>query len=321
VRLSECRRSALRDKRWKKIMPPPRSSGAGSSLRLSAFLTHRLKAIFAWFAVAVLAALAPFLAVAGTAAADTSSEIAICDAVADYPMLTENYPQAIRLHLRVLAEHPGNALGHYHLGFAYGMLGDHAQELVQYRKAVDLGLKRWDLFVNLGVANLEAGDLEAAAAALTEAVATQPNRPEPHFNLGLVYERRRMLPQAEREFRTSLQLDPNQPDASNMLGVIYAEQHDIPAARRVWTELVRKYPNYGPAHENLSILDSATATENASAAPRDNSPSARIEATSLEAQRAKPENSSSGRRHYTTPTRPELQGDLWRPETERGYQP
>ncbi len=109
-------------------------------------------------------------------------------------MLTENYPQAVRLHLRVLAEHPDNALGHYHLGFAYGMLGDHAQELVQYRKAVDLGLKRWDLFVNLGLANFEAGDLEAAAAALTEAVALQPNRPEPHFNLGLVYERRRMLP-------------------------------------------------------------------------------------------------------------------------------
>jgi Flp pilus assembly protein TadD len=242
------------------------------SLRLSAPVTRRLKPIFAWFAVAVLAALAAFLAGVGSAVADASSEMAICDAAADYPMLTENYPQAVRLHLRVLAEHPDNALAHYHLGFAYGMLGDHAQELVQYRKAADLGLKRWDLFVNLGLANLEADDLEAALTALTEAVAIQPNRPEPHFNLGLVYERRRMLPQAKREFHTSLQLDPNQPDASNMLGVIYAEQHDVPSARRLWTELVRKYPNYGAAHENLSILDGATTTENASAAPRDNSP-------------------------------------------------
>jgi Flp pilus assembly protein TadD len=220
----------------------------------------------------------------------------------------------------VLAEHPDNALGHYHLAFAYGMLGDHAEELVQYREAADLGIKRWDLFVNLGLANLEAGDLEAAAAALTEAVAIQPNRPEPHFNLGLVYERRRMLPQAEREFRTSLQLDPNQPDASNMLGVIYADKQDLPSARRVWTELVRKHPNYRPAHENLSILDGATATENSSVAPRDNSPSS-VEATSLEAQRAKLENPSSDGRHYASPARPEVQGDLRRPETERGYQP
>jgi Flp pilus assembly protein TadD len=310
----------LRDKRWSKLLPP-RSSGAGSSLRLSAPVTHQLKPIYAWFVVAVLAALAAFLAAARSAVADASSEMAICDVAADYPMLTENYPQAVRLHLRLLAEHPDNALGHYHLGFAYGMLGDRPQELVQYRRAADLGLKRWDLFVNLGVANLEAGDLEAAAAALTEAVATQPNRPELHFNLGLVYERRRMLPQAEREFRTSLQLDPNQPGASNMLGVIYAEQDDIPTARRVWTELARKYPNYRPAHENLSILDSATATENANAAPRDNLPSSRVETTSLEAQRTKLENSSSGRRYYTKPTRPELQRGLWRPETERGYQP
>jgi Flp pilus assembly protein TadD len=300
---------------------PPRSSAAGSSLRLLASVTHRLKPIFAWFAVAVLAALAPFLGAAGSAVADASSEMAICDAAADYPMLTENYPQGVRLHLRVLAEHPDNALGHYHLAFAYGMLGDHAEELVQYREAADLGLKRWDLFVNLGLANLEAGDLEAAAAALTEAVAIQPNRPEPHFNLGLVYERRRMLPQAEREFRTSLQLDPNQPDASNMLGVIYAEQQDIPSARWVWTELVRKYPNYEPAPENLSILDRATATENASALPRDNSPSSRVEATSLEPQRAKLENLSSARRHYALPAGPEVQRDLRRPESERGYQP
>jgi Flp pilus assembly protein TadD len=297
---------------------PPRSMESESSLRFSVPVTHRLKPIFAWFAVALLAALATFLAAAGSAVADTSSEMAICDAAADYPMLTENYPQAVRLHLRVLAEHPDNALGHYHLGFAYGMLGDHAQEFVQYRKAADLGLKRWDLFVNLGLANLEAGDLEAAAVALTEAVAIQPNRPEPHFNLGLVWERRRMLPQAEREFRTSLQLDPNQPDASNMLGVIYAEQQDIPSARRVWTELVRKYPNYGPAHENLSILDRA-ATENALGAPRDNSPNSPVEATSLEAQRAKLDNPSSGRRHYASPTRSEVQGDLRRPETERTY--
>src|ERR1700687_2244067 len=101
---------------------PPRSSGAGSSLRLSAPAIHRLKPIFAWFGFAMLAALAPFLAAAGSAVADASSETAICDAAADYPMLTENYPQAVRLHLRVLAEHPDNALGHYHLAFAYGML-------------------------------------------------------------------------------------------------------------------------------------------------------------------------------------------------------
>jgi Flp pilus assembly protein TadD len=254
------------------------------------------------------------------AVADASSEMAICDAAADYPMITENYPQAVRLHLRLLAEHPDNALGHYHLGFAYGMLGDHGQELVQYRKAADLGLKRWDLFVNLGLANLAAGDLESAATALTEAVAIQPNRPEPHFNLGLVDERRRMLPQAEREFRKSLRLDPDQPDASNMLGVIYAEQQDLPSARRVWTELLRKYPNYRPAHENLLILDRATATENSSLTPRNNSQNS-VDAASLEAQRAKLGKSIIG------PSALRLAGATGgarrpsAPETGRGYQP
>jgi hypothetical protein len=47
-------------------------------------------------------------------------------------------------------------------------------------------------------------------------------------------------------------------------------------------------------------------------APRDDSPSSRVEDRSLEGQREKLNNSSSSRQHYTSPTLPELQGDLRR---------
>jgi len=80
-------------------------------------------------------------------------------------LVVEHYPEAIRLHREFLRKFPTNALGHYHLGFAEGMTGDTSAELVEYQRAATLGLSRWDLFLNIGIALLEKSDLGAATEA------------------------------------------------------------------------------------------------------------------------------------------------------------
>ena len=55
----------------------------------------------------------------------------VCDPLADYFLGMEDYPEAIRRHRVVIDDDPGNALAHYHLGFAYGVVGEHRQELVR----------------------------------------------------------------------------------------------------------------------------------------------------------------------------------------------
>jgi tetratricopeptide (TPR) repeat protein len=110
----------------------------------------------------------------------------ICDATADYFLGVEDYPETAKLHRLLIAAHPNDALAHYHLGFAYGMLGRHSEELAEYRQAASLGLKQWDFSLNLGLVYLEDGNSEAAIDALTTAVAALgPDHPEGHFNLGL----------------------------------------------------------------------------------------------------------------------------------------
>jgi Tfp pilus assembly protein PilF len=86
-----------------------------------------------------------------------------------------------------------DALAHYHLGFAYGMVGRDAEEISEYLWAAKLGLHRWDLFLNLGLAYLEQHQLSNATAALETAVFLGPEHPETHFNLATVYERERRL--------------------------------------------------------------------------------------------------------------------------------
>ena len=203
------------------------------------------------------------------AAIGGGTEQLVCDPGADYPLGVEDYAEAIRRHAQVVRKHPDNALAHYHLGFALGMVGDRLAEVREYRRAEKLGLTSWDLFLNLGLAQLEDGDLEAATDSLRHAVVVGGDHPESHFNLALVDERRGMLADAEHETLAALRLDPGQPDARNLLGVVYAQEGKTVSASLTWSDLVRDVPDYQPARTNLAILGSPSVVANGETAAVD----------------------------------------------------
>jgi tetratricopeptide (TPR) repeat protein len=191
--------------------------------------------------------------IAGTACAG-GDEQQVCDVRADYALGIEDYPEAIRLHAAIVRRQPDDALAHYHLGFAEGMMGNRTAELGEYQRAAALGLRNWNLFLNLGLVELENGDSDAAADSLRRATLLGEDHPESHYNLALVDEQRGQFAEAEREMRASLRLDPSQPDALNALSVIYAEQGKTDRASQVWSELLREAPDYAPARKNLSLV-------------------------------------------------------------------
>jgi Flp pilus assembly protein TadD len=202
----------------------------------------------------------------------------VCDVSADYSLGAEDYSEAIRLHVEVVRTHPDNALAHYHLGFALGMADDRMSEVREYQQAESLGLRSWDLFLNLGLAQLENGDLDAATDSLRHAVLLGEDHSESHFNLALVEERRGMLADAEHEILASLLLNPGQPDARNLLGVIYAQEGQSARASQIWRELVREVPDYEPARANLAILGSPSEVANGETAAVDLPPTAVVNA-------------------------------------------
>lgn len=191
---------------------------------------------------------------AWASAQSTMGDEQVCDPLADYFLGMEDYNEAIRRHQSVIQHDPSNALAHYHLGFAYGETGQHRKELIEYQKAINLGLDDWQLFLNLGLLYLETGQVRQASEVLRLATLLGPERAETHFNLALAYERLGDLPEAEQEDLLSLQIDPGQPDARNTLGAIYAEEGKYVRANQEWTELVGTNPDYTPARTNLTIL-------------------------------------------------------------------
>jgi Flp pilus assembly protein TadD len=178
-----------------------------------------------------------------------------CDAKADLALANEDYPAAIALHRKVLLADNDNALAHYHLGFAYGMTGRPIDETSEYLAAARLGLRKWDLFLNLGIAYLDQKDWSMATTALRTAVLLGPDHPEAHYNMALAYERDNALPKALQEVTVSLRLAPSDVDEGNTKAIICAELGDLVCAREEWAHLVQVAPEYAPARVNLGILD------------------------------------------------------------------
>ena len=189
-----------------------------------------------------------------TTSAWASSKEEICDVDADFALGVGNYPAAIAAHLNVLRAHNDNALAHYHLGFAYGMTRRPADEVREYLEAARLGLRKWDLFLNLGLAYLDQNDDLQAIKAFQTAVLLGPDHPEAHFNLAIAYERGRRLGEARQQIEVSLLLAPSDPDEHNTKAIICAELGDLACARDEWTHLVQVAPSYIPAQVNLAIL-------------------------------------------------------------------
>jgi Flp pilus assembly protein TadD len=181
----------------------------------------------------------------------------VCDVDADYSLGIEDYSETIRRHVEVVRQHPVNAIAHYHLGFARGMVGDRTAEIREYQRAEALGLRSWDLFLNKGLAQFEDGHLDAAVESIKLAVRVGGDHFEVHFELARLDERIGRLAEAEHETLASLLLSPEHPEARNLLGVIYAEQGHTARACSIWRELVHELPGYEPALINLSLLDGA----------------------------------------------------------------
>jgi Flp pilus assembly protein TadD len=179
----------------------------------------------------------------------------ICNVEADFALGREDYATAIVLHRKLIQSQPDNALAHYHLGFAYGMLGRRPEELSEYRSAARLGLKNWDLFLNLGLAYLEQHDLDQASKAFETAVSLGPEHAEAHFNLAIAYERENRFSKALSEITAARHLAPHDAEIANSNAILLVETGDLVDARNLWTHLAQVAPDYEPARINLSILN------------------------------------------------------------------
>jgi tetratricopeptide (TPR) repeat protein len=77
-----------------------------------------------------------------------------------------------------------------------------------------------------------------------QAATLNPRDAEAHYQLGLIYQHRRQVPEATERFRTAIEIDPGEVDAHYQLGRIARSEKRLPEAIRHFEEVVKREPTH-----------------------------------------------------------------------------
>ena len=179
----------------------------------------------------------------------------ICDKEADEAMKKNDYGAGIILHQRFLEKEPENALALYHLGYAYGQIGEHLREVSHYEKAISFGYKRDRIFFNLGMAYGELNQTQKSIGAFKQALDMNPGSADNHFGLGMAYQKSATDKLAEEEFLKAIDIDPRHVEARLFLSMLYADWGELQKAAKQLRQAIKIDPTNERARKFLERIE------------------------------------------------------------------
>jgi len=129
--------------------------------------------------------------------------------------------------------------------------GDYAAAILEWTKALAMGVEDARAHNNFGASLVKAGRLDEAIAQFQQALALRPSYPEAHDNLGAALARAGRLDEAIGHYRQALEGDPASADAHNNLGSALTDQGHLPEAVAQFEAALAIRPDYAEAHNNL----------------------------------------------------------------------
>jgi tetratricopeptide (TPR) repeat protein len=199
------------------------------------------------------------------------------------------YDEAVEAYEEVIAETPEWWEAHANLGICHARNGQPARAEAAFRRGLDdcpgspeirdelaahLLSERRDLpealrlseeavalgrdevrhLHTLGEARLAIGDEAGAAEAYSAMLDLDPENPEAHLELGLLYEARGEAREAEEHFVESLKSDPANPRALYSYASLYYAADDLESAEELLVRAVASDARYSPALSALASI-------------------------------------------------------------------
>jgi tetratricopeptide (TPR) repeat protein len=144
-----------------------------------------------------------------------------------------------RLYKATLALQPDAYIIHINLAAIYLDRDDFKNAEQELREA-DKVVPDYPLILyNFGLLNLKLKRYDEALGYLIRSILKDPNEPQPHMYLALVYEQTGRADYAEKEFRTAINLSPLSQSAHAGLGEFYFDQGRLEEAEEQFQESLR----------------------------------------------------------------------------------
>lgn len=134
---------------------------------------------------------------------------------------------------------------------------DYDAAIASYQSATLLNPEDVDIYISLGSAFFDKGDLNNALAAYRAALEIDPNNAKVHCNMGYLLWGKGALQESIASYETAIKLDPYYDIAYNNLGVIYLDDiGNLEKAMQLFKKSAEINPNYALAYYNMARAES-----------------------------------------------------------------
>ena len=119
-----------------------------------------------------------------------------------------------------------------------------------------LGVQRWrgsPFRIGRALDSLSENKPDRAISQLQAIVRQQPNLAPAHYALGQAYFNQERFPEAEAEFKRTLQLQPQHAGASFDLGLVYLSQKRFEDAKNTFAQILAQDPNSADGHYGMGM--------------------------------------------------------------------
>jgi tetratricopeptide (TPR) repeat protein len=140
---------------------------------------------------------------------------------------------------------------HYLIALDYYRLKDYRRAIERFQSALQLNPKFALAAYYLGVAQLQTGDLEGAAASFLHTLELDSTNFSAAFNLGAVYTRQKRVDEALQAFQRAIEILPDYAEAHEALGELYLYLKRTDEAVRELERAVAIAPEMRKAHYHL----------------------------------------------------------------------
>ena len=138
-------------------------------------------------------------------------------------------------------------------GVAYGKVGNHAQAIEDFDRAIEINPKDANAYQNLGVTYAKLGNHRQAIEDFDRAIEINPEYAEAYYNRGFIYGKLGDFRQAISDYDRAIEINPKYAEVYNNRGVAYDKLGNHREAISDFDRAIEINPDYARAYYNRGV--------------------------------------------------------------------